>query len=85
MLETLYIHPQAIPVLEESGTQTDWRYPRNANVQYYPRQYTEEEREKIANSKNLQTYIEDITPRQEFIIYMYMYFILKEIEKLKEN
>lgn len=54
---------QAIPVLAEGGTQTDWKYPRNANTQYYPREFSHQEKEVILNSKNLPNFISDVTPR----------------------
>lgn len=54
---------QAIPTLKEEGTQTDWKYPRNANTQYYPREFSDKEKEAIQNSKNLPNFVNDVTPR----------------------
>ncbi|CAC5422765.1 WD repeat-containing protein 63 [Mytilus coruscus] len=54
---------QAIPTLQEEGTQTDWKYPRNANTQYYPREFSNQEKEAILSSKNLPNFISDVTPR----------------------
>lgn len=54
---------QAIPTLQEEGTQTDWKYPRNANTQYYPREFSNQEKDAILSSKNLPNFISDVTPR----------------------
>ncbi|KAK3590717.1 hypothetical protein CHS0354_012290 [Potamilus streckersoni] len=59
---------QAIPVFVNSGTQTDWKYPRNSNVQYESREFSSEEREKIENSKNLANFISNVTPRFELAL-----------------
>jgi hypothetical protein len=45
------------------GTQTDWKYPRNACTQYQPREFSQKEKEQMENSKNLQTSAEAVTPR----------------------
>lgn len=49
--------------MKEEGTQTDWKYPRNANTQYYPREFSDKEKEAIQNSKNLPNFVNDVTPR----------------------
>ncbi|XP_074640912.1 dynein axonemal intermediate chain 3-like [Tubulanus polymorphus] len=54
---------QAIPFLVETSTQTDWKYPRNACTQYYPREFTDEEKEAHLNSKNLKDAVNNVTPR----------------------
>lgn len=54
---------QSIPEFVEEGTQTDWKYPRNATTQYQPREYSQKEKEQLENSKNLQTSVESVTPR----------------------
>ena len=60
---TVLVTFKAIPTLNEESTQTDWKYPRNANTQYYPRQFSDKEKETIQNSKNLPNFINDVTPR----------------------
>ncbi|XP_048256413.1 dynein axonemal intermediate chain 3-like isoform X4 [Haliotis rufescens] len=59
---------QAIPLISDAGTQTDWKYPRNANTQYYPREYSEQEREKIASSKPVKDFVGTVAPRFELAL-----------------
>ncbi|XP_076440866.1 dynein axonemal intermediate chain 3-like isoform X2 [Babylonia areolata] len=54
---------QAVPVQEETGTQTDWKYPRNANTQYYPREFSTQELEKVKESDDLADFIKKVEPR----------------------
>jgi cytochrome c peroxidase len=54
---------QAIPEFEDTSSQTDWRYPRNATTQYYPREFTEEEKENHLNSNRLKEFAENAVPR----------------------
>lgn len=61
--EELDMSTQAIPTVSEASTQTDWKYPRNANSQYYPREFSEKEKEAILNSKQLPSFVNDVTPR----------------------
>jgi hypothetical protein len=42
---------QAVPDQRDFGTQTDWKYPRNANTQYYPREFSALEIEQIEKSE----------------------------------
>ncbi|XP_033738311.1 WD repeat-containing protein 63-like isoform X3 [Pecten maximus] len=59
---------QAVPDLVEQGTNTDWRYPRNANTQYYPREFSEKEKETIEKSTDLQAFAKDMVPRFELAL-----------------
>ncbi|KAK6180530.1 hypothetical protein SNE40_012670 [Patella caerulea] len=59
---------QAIPEFDVAGTQTNWTYPRNANTQYYPRLFTEDEQKKIEASKNLHNFLNDAAPRFELAL-----------------
>ncbi|XP_041359893.1 dynein intermediate chain 3, axonemal-like isoform X2 [Gigantopelta aegis] len=54
---------QAIPVFLDAGTQTDWKYPRNACTQSYPRLFTDEEKETIEKSDTLINFVEEGIPR----------------------
>ncbi|KAK3092104.1 hypothetical protein FSP39_025223 [Pinctada imbricata] len=54
---------QSVPEIVEMSSQTDWKYPRNANTQYVPREFTQKEKEEIENSKNYQAFLENVTPR----------------------
>ncbi|XP_064605528.1 dynein axonemal intermediate chain 3-like [Liolophura sinensis] len=59
---------QAIPEFRESTTQTSWKYPRRVNTQYYPREFTEEEKKDLESSEQLQNFIEGVTPRFELAL-----------------
>ncbi|MGH0124590.1 UNVERIFIED_CONTAM: hypothetical protein FKN15_056796, partial [Acipenser sinensis] len=48
---------QAVPQLQETSTQTKWKYPRNACTQYLPREFTDEEKENFMNSQSLKDFI----------------------------
>ncbi|KAL5022553.1 hypothetical protein ScPMuIL_001708 [Solemya velum] len=59
---------QAIPGLQDCGTQTNWKYPKNANTQYYPREYDKLEKDKINTSKVLETFVTSVGPRFELAL-----------------
>ncbi|KAL4831643.1 hypothetical protein H8958_014365 [Nasalis larvatus] len=44
---------QVIPQIKDISTQTKWTYPKNATTQYYPREFSEEEKETLKQSKPL--------------------------------
>ncbi|XP_059149389.1 dynein axonemal intermediate chain 3-like [Physella acuta] len=48
---------QAVSEQVTQGTQTNWKYPRNANTQTYPREYSEEERLAIFSSDECHNFI----------------------------
>jgi hypothetical protein len=54
---------QAIPWFQDSGTQTEWKYPRNANTQYYPREFSQKEKEDILNKKDISNFVTSVAPR----------------------
>ena len=47
----------------DSGTQTEWKYPRTANTQYYAREFTEAEQEQLFNSGGITDFITGVAPR----------------------
>ena len=59
----MYVVFQAIPDFVDSAAQTDWKYPRNAGVQYEPRLFEEEERKKMENSPELLESANHVVPR----------------------
>ena len=61
--KTFNVIYQAIPWYSEAGTQTEWKYPRNANTQYYPREYTEQEQEELGKSNEMGTFLTGVCPR----------------------
>ncbi|XP_077627245.1 dynein axonemal intermediate chain 3 isoform X2 [Crocuta crocuta] len=44
---------QVVPKIKDTSTQTRWTYPKNATTQYYPREFSEEEKEIFGQSKPL--------------------------------
>ncbi|XP_052258483.1 dynein axonemal intermediate chain 3-like isoform X6 [Dreissena polymorpha] len=54
---------QAIPWFMDSGTQTEWKYPRNANTQYYPREFSQHEQQEILKKKQTGTFMDGVCPR----------------------
>lgn len=59
---------QAIPMFTESGTQTEWKYPRNANTQYYAREFTQTEQEDLLKSGEISNFVSDVVPRFELAL-----------------
>nr|KAG5698305.1 hypothetical protein BaRGS_017007 [Batillaria attramentaria] len=59
---------QAVPDVKDIGTQTDWKYPRNANTQYYPREFTARELEEIEKSEKLANFMKTVEPRFELAL-----------------
>ncbi|XP_066297797.1 dynein axonemal intermediate chain 3-like [Branchiostoma lanceolatum] len=59
---------QAIATWKDCSSQTDWKYPRNAVTQYQPREFTEEEKEKLSTSKEVKVFIEGSIPRFELAL-----------------
>ncbi|XP_052776408.1 dynein axonemal intermediate chain 3-like isoform X2 [Mya arenaria] len=59
---------QAIPWFTESGTQTEWKYPRNANTQYYPREFSTKEQETIVAKKATGEFVGGVCPRFELAL-----------------
>uniref|UniRef100_A0A8C3SEI9 WD repeat-containing protein 63 n=1 Tax=Chelydra serpentina TaxID=8475 RepID=A0A8C3SEI9_CHESE len=48
---------QVIPKVKEMSTQTKWTYPRNAATQYFPREFSDEEKELCLSSEDLKEFI----------------------------
>ncbi|KAK1165411.1 WD repeat-containing protein 63 [Acipenser oxyrinchus oxyrinchus] len=59
---------QAVPQLQETSTQTKWKYPRNACTQYVPREFTDEEKENFMNSQSLKDFINSVALRFEIAV-----------------
>lgn len=59
---------QAVPQKKDSGTQTTWKYPRNANTQYYPREFSTRELEELDKSDKLLKFVKDMEPRFELAL-----------------
>ncbi|XP_070765575.1 dynein axonemal intermediate chain 3 [Enoplosus armatus] len=54
---------QAVPRLQSSSAQTQWKFQRNACTQYMPRELTDEEKENILQSESLKNFCISVTPR----------------------
>ncbi|XP_058159219.1 dynein axonemal intermediate chain 3 isoform X3 [Dasypus novemcinctus] len=52
---------QVVPQTKDTNTQTKWTYPKNAATQYYPREFSEEEKETQAQSKNLIDFLNNVS------------------------
>uniref|UniRef100_A0A8C4W6M9 Dynein axonemal intermediate chain 3 n=1 Tax=Gopherus evgoodei TaxID=1825980 RepID=A0A8C4W6M9_9SAUR len=48
---------QVVPKVKEMSTQTKWTYPRNAATQYFPREFSDEEKELCLSSEELKEFI----------------------------
>uniref|UniRef100_UPI00398E5900 dynein axonemal intermediate chain 3 n=1 Tax=Pristiophorus japonicus TaxID=55135 RepID=UPI00398E5900 len=56
---------QAVSLLQQSSTQTTWKYPRNACTQYMPREFTEEDKDEMLKSKDLIDFLNSVAVRFE--------------------
>ncbi|XP_074122452.1 dynein axonemal intermediate chain 3 [Sminthopsis crassicaudata] len=52
---------QVIPVLKDTHTQTQWKFPRNAAIQYVAREFSEEEREKFMEADELKSFLDSVS------------------------
>ncbi|XP_006898441.1 PREDICTED: WD repeat-containing protein 63 [Elephantulus edwardii] len=50
----------AVPKVSDISTQTKWTYPKNATTQYYPREFSEEEKETLSQSKPLADFLNNL-------------------------
>ena len=50
-------------MIEDRSSQTDWRYPRNAATQYYPREFNEKEKEEHLKTSELANFVATSIPR----------------------
>uniref|UniRef100_A0A8C5RDL3 Dynein axonemal intermediate chain 3 n=1 Tax=Laticauda laticaudata TaxID=8630 RepID=A0A8C5RDL3_LATLA len=63
-----HIGVQVVPEEENTGTQTKWTYPKNATTQYYPREFTEYEKEVYLSSEELKNFIVSVALRVEIAL-----------------
>lgn len=54
---------QVIAEVKDSSTQTKWAFPRNATTQYYPREFSEEEKNVFIESKSLAEFFSSVSTR----------------------
>ncbi|KAM6168306.1 dynein axonemal intermediate chain 3 [Erethizon dorsatum] len=59
---------QAIPQVKNISTQTKWTYPKNASTQYYARQFSEEEKERLGQSKSLTDFLNSVSTSVEIAL-----------------
>ncbi|XP_019481953.1 PREDICTED: WD repeat-containing protein 63 [Hipposideros armiger] len=52
---------QAVPQVKDTSTQTRWTYPQNATIQYYPREFLEEEKEILGQSKPVTNFLNNVS------------------------
>uniref|UniRef100_A0A8P4G9M5 Dynein axonemal intermediate chain 3 n=1 Tax=Dicentrarchus labrax TaxID=13489 RepID=A0A8P4G9M5_DICLA len=54
---------QAVPRLQSSSAQTQWKFQRNIFTQYVPRELSDEEKENILQFESLNNFCNSVTPR----------------------
>ncbi|XP_033478374.2 dynein axonemal intermediate chain 3 [Epinephelus lanceolatus] len=54
---------QAVPRLQSSSAQTQWKFQRNICTQYMPRELSDEEKENTLQSESLKNFCNLVTPR----------------------
>ncbi|KAI3368543.1 hypothetical protein L3Q82_025551 [Scortum barcoo] len=59
---------QAVPALQSSSAQTQWKHKRNVFTQYEPRELSEEEKKNDLQSENLKEFLNSVTPRVLFAL-----------------
>ncbi|NXA31614.1 WDR63 protein, partial [Eudromia elegans] len=59
---------QVVPKVRENSTQTKWTYPKNAATQYFPRAFSDEEKQKSLSSKKLEGFITSVLLRMEIAL-----------------
>uniref|UniRef100_A0A8C0ZS39 Dynein axonemal intermediate chain 3 n=1 Tax=Castor canadensis TaxID=51338 RepID=A0A8C0ZS39_CASCN len=59
---------QVIPQVKDTSTQTKWAYPKNATTQYYPREFSEEEKEKLGQSKSVVDFLNNVSTSVEIAL-----------------
>ncbi|KGL73318.1 WD repeat-containing protein 63, partial [Tinamus guttatus] len=59
---------QIVPKVRENSTQTKWTYPKNAAIQYFPREFSDEEKEESLSSKKLKEFITSVLFRTEIAL-----------------
>lgn len=59
---------QVVPKISNTSTQTRWTYPQNAATQYYPREFSEEEKEEVRKSKPLVDFLDSVITSVEIAL-----------------
>nr|XP_056700726.1 dynein axonemal intermediate chain 3 [Euleptes europaea] len=59
---------QVVPQEKETGTQTKWTYPKNAGTQYYPREFSDDEKNMYLSSEQLKNFILSVALRVEIAL-----------------
>ncbi|KAM4873171.1 dynein axonemal intermediate chain 3 isoform 2-T2 [Thomomys bottae] len=59
---------QVIPQVKDMSTQTKWTYPKNATTQYYPREFSEEEKEILGQSKAVADFLHSVCTSVEIAL-----------------
>ncbi|XP_077761385.1 dynein axonemal intermediate chain 3 isoform X4 [Canis aureus] len=59
---------QVVPKVKDTSTQTRWTYPKNATTQYYPREFSEEEKEIFGQSKTLSDFLNNVSVSVEIAL-----------------
>ncbi|XP_055258158.1 dynein axonemal intermediate chain 3 isoform X2 [Moschus berezovskii] len=59
---------QVVPQIKETSTQTRWTCPQNATTQYYPREFLEEEKEALGQSKTLTEFLNSVSTSVEIAL-----------------
>ncbi|XP_007944383.1 dynein axonemal intermediate chain 3 [Orycteropus afer afer] len=59
---------QVVPKINTISTQTKWTYPKNASTQYCPREFSEEERETLGQSKSLTDFLNNVSVSVEIAL-----------------
>uniref|UniRef100_A0A8B9W2Q5 Dynein axonemal intermediate chain 3 n=1 Tax=Bos mutus grunniens TaxID=30521 RepID=A0A8B9W2Q5_BOSMU len=59
---------QVVPQIKETSTQTRWTHPKNATTQYYPREFLEEEKEALGQSKTLTEFLNSVSTSVEIAL-----------------
>ncbi|CAH6777166.1 dynein axonemal intermediate chain 3 [Phodopus roborovskii] len=59
---------QVIPEVKDTGTQTKWTFPKNATTQYYAREFSEEEKETLEQSKSLVDFLNNVSTSVEIAL-----------------
>ncbi|NXT55435.1 WDR63 protein, partial [Pluvianellus socialis] len=59
---------QMVPKVREASTQTKWTYPKNAATQYFPRQFSNEEKEECLSSEKLKEFLTSVHLRMEIAL-----------------
>ncbi|XP_053098765.1 dynein axonemal intermediate chain 3 isoform X2 [Hemicordylus capensis] len=59
---------QVVPKEKVTGTQTKWTYPKNATTQYYPREFSDEEKEEYLSSDELKNFMVSVALRVEIAL-----------------